>query len=87
MKSELEQPAWVETWARRIKASGLSAAALLLIEIARPFRFLGSQTLVAAQPLMAGVANDARIGQILALLDDPDTLELLKTCLEEETRT
>jgi len=87
MKSELEQPAWVEAWARRIKASNLSPAALLLIEAARPFRFLGSQALIAAQPLMAGVANGARIGQILALLDDSDTLELLKTRLEEETRT
>jgi len=88
VKSELEQPAWVETWARRIQALNLSPVVLSLIEIARPFGFLGSQVLVAAQPLMTGIADDEQLGQILALLDNPETWEWLKTCLEEgEART
>ncbi|MBU0704764.1 MAG: hypothetical protein KKC18_12960 [Chloroflexi bacterium] len=87
MKSELEQPAWVKAWATRIEALNLSPVALSLIEIARPFGFLGSQALLAAQPLMTGVADDTRFGQILALLEDSETLEQLKTRLEgEDTR-
>lgn len=84
MKSESEQPAWVEAWAKRIEALNLSPMALSLIELARPLGFLGSQALLAAQPLMIGVADDTRFGQILALLENPETLEQLRTHLEEE---
>ncbi|RLC96761.1 MAG: hypothetical protein DRI77_08125 [Chloroflexi bacterium] len=84
MKNELEQPAWIETWGRRIEALNLSPLALLLIEIVRPFGFLGSQALVLAQPLLAGVADDARFRQVMALLDDPETLRRLEICLEGE---
>jgi len=84
VKSELEQPTWIKAWAKRIEALNLSPVALSLIEIARPFGFLGSQMLFAAQPLMTGIADDTRFGQILTLLEDPETLEQLKAHLEEE---
>ncbi|MEA3339674.1 MAG: hypothetical protein U9R15_06880 [Chloroflexota bacterium] len=82
MKSELNQPAWVERWARRIEALGLSPALIALIEIARPYGFLGSQALLVAQPLMMGIADSARLGQVLTLLDDAEMLERLKMRLE-----
>ncbi len=82
MKSELKQSAWVETWVRRIEALGLSPALIALIEIARPYGFLGSQALLVAQPLMMGVADSTRLGQALTLLDDAEMLERLKMRLE-----
>lgn len=82
VSSEVEQPAWVETWARRIEALGLSSLAFSLIEIARPFGLLGSQALLMAQPLVTGIANDTTIERISALLDDPELLERLQVCLE-----
>ncbi|MFQ6100962.1 MAG: hypothetical protein ACE5OS_06965 [Anaerolineae bacterium] len=84
MSSEAEQSAWVETWARRLEALGLSPVALPLIEVARAFGFLGSQALLMAQPLVAGIANDAMLERISALLDNPELLEQLKVCLEGE---
>ncbi|HEY74434.1 MAG TPA: hypothetical protein G4N99_14340 [Thermoflexia bacterium] len=82
MKSELKQPAWVETWARRIETLGLSSMAIALVEIARPYGFLGSQALLMAQPLMTGIVDGARLDQVLTLLDDAETLERLKMRLE-----
>lgn len=84
VSSEAEQSAWVETWARRLEALGLSPVALPLIEVARAFGFLGSQALLMAQPLVAGIANDAMLERISALLDNPELLEQLKVCLEGE---
>ncbi len=88
MNSEAEQLvalrplAWVETWARRIEALGLSSMVLPLIEIAHAFGFLGSHVLLMAQPLMSGIVNDTTLEQISALLDSPELLEHLEMCLE-----
>jgi len=80
----VEQSAWIEMWARRIKALPLSSVALPLIEIACPFSLLGSHIFFMAQPLMTGAVDDATLEQISALLDDPELLERLKVYLEEE---
>jgi len=84
MNRKEEQQMWVETWARRIESQGLSPVALLLLETARAFGFLGSQALLMAQPLMTGILNDSTIEQTIALLENPELLEQLKVCLEEE---
>jgi hypothetical protein len=84
MDDEEKQPAWLEMWARRISSPGLSPVVSLLIEIARPFGFLGSQALLMTQPLVTGVAGEETFEQILALLDDPDLLKRLEVCMEEE---
>ncbi|HEY67039.1 MAG: hypothetical protein DRI79_12515 [Chloroflexi bacterium] len=84
MSSEPEQQTWVETWARRIEALGLSPVALSLLEIAHAFGFLGSQTLLMARPLITGIVNDAAIEHTVALLESPDLLEQLKMCLERK---
>ncbi len=82
MSSKVEQPAWVETWARRIEALGLSPVVLPLIEMARAYGLLGNQALLMAQPLVTGIANDATIERVSALLDDPELLERLQLHLE-----
>jgi len=77
-----EQQAWVEAWARRIHALGLSRILLPLIDVAHAFGFLGSQALVMTQPLAAGIVDDTAIEQAAALLSSPELLERLRVSLE-----
>jgi hypothetical protein len=84
VSGEAEQGTWVEMWARRIEALGLSPVALFLIEIARPFGFLGNQALLMAQPLLTGIVSDTMVERTTALLDNPDLLDQLRVCLERE---
>ena len=84
MNSEAEQQAWVETWAQRIEALGLSPVAMSLLESARAFGFLGSQALLVAQPLATGIVDDTTVEQAATLLDSPQLLKRLGTYLERE---
>ena len=84
MNSEAEQQAWVETWAQRIEALGLSPVALSLLESTRAFGFLGSQALLVAQPLATGIVDDTTVERAATLLDSPQLLERLRTYLERE---
>jgi len=86
VNSEAEQRVWVETWARRINALGLSPVALSLLDIAHAFGFLGSQALLMAQPLVTGLVNDTTVERAVTLLDSPELLERLRTYLEGEER-
>ena len=79
----MEHPAWIETWGRRSAALHLTPIVLALINIVRPFGFLGSQTLVMAQPLLTGIADDG-FRQAMVLLDDPEMLRQLEMYLEGE---
>jgi hypothetical protein len=82
MNSEAEQLDWVEKLARRIEQRGASSLALLLIEIARPFGFLGSQALLMAQPLLTGLIDSTTVEQATVLLDSPELLSRLSATLE-----
>ena len=84
MSIEADQQAWVEAWARRIDALGLSSVVLPLIDIAHAFGFLGSQALVMTRPLAAGIVDDAAIEHAAALLDSPELLEQLRVSLKGE---
>jgi len=79
---DTEQQAWIETWARRFERLGLSPVALVLLEIARAFGFLGSQVLLVAQPLVTGVVNDTTLERAVDLLESPEMLERFRVCLE-----
>jgi hypothetical protein len=81
---ETEQPVWIEAWARRIDALGLSSMILLLLDIVHAFGFLGSQALLMIQPLAAGIVNDVTIERTVALLDNPELLEQFTACLKRE---
>jgi hypothetical protein len=82
VNSEAEQLDWVDKLARRIEQRGASSLALLLIEIARPFGFLGSQALLVAQPLLTGIIDDTAVEQAAVLLDDPELLNRLSATLK-----
>lgn len=82
MNSEAEQSDWVNELAKRIEQRGASSLALMLIEIVRPFGFLGSQVLVMAQPLLTGIVDDTTVQRTTILLDNPDLLNQLSATLE-----
>ncbi len=84
MSRETEQQVWVEAWARRIDALGLTSIVLPLVDLAHTFGFLSSQALLIAQPLASGIVNNTTIERAVTLLDSPELLGQLKTCLEEE---
>ena len=84
MSGEVEQEAWIETWAKRIDMLGLSLIALPLLQVARTFGFLGSQALLFVQPLASGFVDDRTLERAIALLDNPELLEQLQSCLEGE---
>jgi hypothetical protein len=82
VNSEAEQLDWVDKLARRIEQRGTSSLALLLIEIARPFGFLGGQALLLAQPLLTGIVDNKTVERAAVLLDDPELLNRLSATLE-----
>jgi hypothetical protein len=82
VNSEAEQLDWVDKLARRIEQRGASSLALLLIEIARPFGFLGSQALLMAQPLLTGIIDNTTVEKATVLLDDPELLNRLSATLK-----
>jgi hypothetical protein len=82
VNNEAEHLDWVDKLARRIEQRGASSLALLLIEIARPFGFLGSQALLMAQPLLTGIIDNATVEQATILLDNPELLNRLSATLE-----
>jgi hypothetical protein len=82
VNSEAEQSDWVDKLARRIEQRGASSLALLLIEVVRPFSFLGSQALLMAQPLLAGILDNTTVEQATVLLDNPELLNRLSATLE-----
>ena len=82
MGTGADQHAWVETWARHIEALGLSPVVLPLIEVAQAVGFVGSQALLAVQPLTSGIIDDRGIERAAALLEDPALLAQLRTSLE-----
>jgi hypothetical protein len=77
-----EQQAWIEAWARRIHALGLSQILLPLIDVAHAFGFLGSQALVLTKPLAAGIVDDTAIERAAVLLSSSELLEHLRVSLE-----
>jgi hypothetical protein len=82
VNSETEQLNWVDKLARRIEQGGVSSLALLLIEIVRPFSFLGSQVFLMAQPLLTGIVDDTTVERATTLLDDSELLDRLSATLE-----
>ena len=74
----------IENMAFRLRAWQLREPAIVLLALHAPLAFLGSQFLLAAEPLL-GVLGRDRLAQDLALLlQDPQNIELLLTRLEND---
>lgn len=87
VSGEVTQPGWAEGLANRIEELGVSAIALALIEVIRPFGPLVGLALLGAQPLLSGAASKATREHAVALLDGTDLIDGLQAQLEkQETR-
>jgi hypothetical protein len=84
LNGKIDQGTWIEEWAARIEALGLSPLALSLLHVAQAFGFLGSQALLIVQPLTMGIVSETTFERTVALLESPDLRGELRARLEGE---
>ena len=70
--------------ADKINALGLTAPAILLLEIHKPLTFIGNQLLLVAQPTLNLFFSGRAIQAWLDFLEGPAQLEQLIAILEEQ---
>lgn len=69
--------------ASKVRDRGLTAPAILLLELYKPFSYLSGQCMLLAQPLLDCFTGSFSVGQLAELLDDSQAVERLIRCLEE----
>jgi hypothetical protein len=72
----------VESGARKIVERGLATAAVFLLEAHKPLAGLGSQAVLAFQPLL-GSLFPVNFGELAAFMRHPDNVERLLQRIEE----
>lgn len=76
---------WIQRWADTISRLGLSSMALALVELCRPLGPLGSQALLFARPLLAGLQVErTTIDQATLLLENAETQDAFSACLKRK---
>lgn len=78
-----DDQALLQRVAHSICKRGMAAPAILALESARPMGFLGSQALVALQPLMELFVRQEEYERFTALLERRDGIESLIACMEQ----
>ncbi len=81
--SEREDADQIETWARRIRAAGMTPVAVPLLEVVRSLGFLAGQALLLGEPLLVGFTSRDRLRGATAWLEDPEQAEKLLAQLLE----
>lgn len=72
----------IDRFARRIGALGMTAPAILFLEMHKPLAFLGAQLLWAAQPFLSVGLDDADLRDFAAIIEDRAGIEELIDRLE-----
>lgn len=72
----------IDRLAHRIAGLGMTAPAILFLEMHKPLAFLGAQFLWAAQPFLSIVWNDADLRDFAAIIEDRAGVEELIDRLE-----
>jgi hypothetical protein len=67
----------IEGVSRRIAGMGMTAPAILFLEMYKPLAFLGAQLLYAFQPLLNVGLDDADLREFALLLENPGAVEQL----------
>jgi len=80
-----DQDELIRRMADEVRSRGLTAPAVLFLELYRPFSYLGGQCMFLAQPLLDFFVDGALIEQFAELLDNGEAVERLVLCLEEGT--
>lgn len=72
----------VDRAANRIAGLGLTAPAILFLEMNKPLAYLGAQLLFAAQPFLSLAFNQADLRDLAEIIEDPAGVEQLVARLE-----
>ena len=72
----------IDRIARRIAGLGMTAPAVLFLEMHKPLAFLGAQVLLAAQPFLSLTFNDADLRDFAEIIEDRTGVEQLIGRLE-----
>lgn len=73
----------IERVAIRLRDLGLSAPAILFLQVHAPLSFLGSQFILASQPFLGWLTGDRLLRDLAVFLEDPENVESLITRLEQ----
>ena len=68
--------------ASKVRDRGLTAPAILFLELYKPFSYLSGQCMLLAQPLLDCFTGSFSIGELAELLDDNQAVERLIHYLE-----
>ncbi|MCD6505474.1 hypothetical protein J7M22_02500 [Candidatus Poribacteria bacterium] len=79
---EEERDRIIEKAAQEIVKRGLTAPALLFIEMAKPINFLGSQLLVAVDPFVSSILSSGDYRKFSILMEDDENVERLLQAIE-----
>ena len=72
----------IDRTAHRLAALGLTAPAVLFLEMHKPLAFLGAQVLLAAQPFLSLAFDTADIRDLAEIIEDSTGVEQLIDRLE-----
>lgn len=78
-----QREAMADRLAGRIRAAGLTAPAILLLEWHRPLAFLGGQLLLGLQPLLGLAVGDANAREWALFFEQGENIERLVRRLEQ----
>ena len=81
--NEIRQEELVDQIAERARRWGVSGLVGALLEGIRPIAFIGGQALWVAQPALGLMMDTEQVAEYARLLEQPDTLALLRTRLED----
>lgn len=74
----------IAEWARRLSRLGLASTVQVLLPILEPLGGLAGQMLWMGQPIVRGLTNEAWLGELALLLEDPEALAELGQQLDRE---
>lgn len=77
-----DEEAALEQIAQRVVDQGMGAAAIVMLETAKPMGFLGGQAAIMATPLLGGFVPPERIERYAELFSDRQFIERLVNRVE-----
>ena len=72
----------IDRFARRVGELGLTAPAILFLELHKPLSFLGAQVLFAAQPFLGLAFDEAELRDFATIIEDRAGVEQVIDRLE-----
>jgi hypothetical protein len=83
--SEEQKAQLIDALAQQVVKRGLSAPAILFLELHKPFAFIGSQASIVFSPFLAPFFGFDRVDQYTQLLSERENWERLVERIEELT--